>query len=82
MATITNRDHFSAMVIGTGIAGLTAAFSLAGAGIKVLLVTKAADPKDCNTFWAQGGIIFLAGEWTAPNLHLLRRSVKSNRRPE
>jgi L-aspartate oxidase len=45
-------------VIGTGIAGLTTAFCLASAGVKVLLVTKAADPKDCNTFWAQGGIIY------------------------
>jgi L-aspartate oxidase len=53
-----NREHYPALVIGTGIAGLTAAFTLASAGIKVLLVTKAADPKDCNTFWAQGGIIY------------------------
>jgi L-aspartate oxidase len=65
VANVGNREHFSAMVIGTGIAGLTAAFSLAGAGIKVLLVTKAADPKDCNTFWAQGGIIY-QGEDDSP----------------
>ena len=56
------------MVIGTGIAGLTAAFSLAGAGIKVLLVTKAADPKDCNTFWAQGGIIYQGEDDTPAKL--------------
>jgi L-aspartate oxidase len=55
---LKNRDHYPVLVIGTGIAGLTASFCLAGAGIKVLLVTKAADPKDCNTFWAQGGIIY------------------------
>lgn len=58
MAKLKNRDHFPALVIGTGIAGLTTAFTLAGAGIRTLLVTKAADPKDCNTFWAQGGIIY------------------------
>jgi L-aspartate oxidase len=52
-------------VIGTGIAGLTAAFSLANAGIRVLLVTKAADPADCNTSWAQGGIIY-QGEGDTP----------------
>ena len=52
-------------MIGTGIAGLTTAFCLASNGIKVLLVTKAADPKDCNTFWAQGGIIY-EGEGDSP----------------
>jgi len=55
---LKNRDHYPALVIGTGIAGLTTALTLAGAGIRVLLVTKAADPRDCNTFWAQGGIIY------------------------
>ena len=64
-ASLKNRDHFPALVIGTGIAGLTTAFALASAGIKVLLVTKAADPKDCNTFWAQGGIIY-EGENDSP----------------
>jgi L-aspartate oxidase len=55
---LTNREHFPALVIGTGIAGLTTAFALANAGIRVLLVTKAVDPADCNTSWAQGGIIY------------------------
>src|SRR5450631_55202 len=55
---INNRDHFPVLIIGTGIAGLTTAFSLARAGVRVLLVTKASDPADCNTFWAQGGIIY------------------------
>jgi len=64
-SSIKNRDHFPAVVIGTGIAGLTTAFTLASAGIRVLLVTKAADPKDCNTFWAQGGIIY-EGENDSP----------------
>ncbi len=55
---LRNREHYPALVIGTGIAGLTTAFTLAAAGIKVLLVTKAVDPADCNTSWAQGGIIY------------------------
>ncbi len=63
--SLENRKHWPVLVIGTGIAGLTTAFCLAGAGIKVLLVTKAADPKDCNTFWAQGGIIY-EGEGDTP----------------
>ena len=45
---LENRAHYPALVIGTGIAGLSIAFTLASAGIKVLLVTKAADPADCN----------------------------------
>ncbi len=58
VAKLKNREHFPALVIGTGIAGLTTAFTLASAGIRTLLVTKSSDPKDCNTFWAQGGIIY------------------------
>ncbi|HYC60468.1 MAG TPA: FAD-dependent oxidoreductase [Thermoanaerobaculia bacterium] len=58
MPGLKNREHYPALVIGTGIAGLTTAFALASAGIRVLLVTKATDPADCNTSWAQGGIIY------------------------
>ncbi|HYI07621.1 MAG TPA: L-aspartate oxidase [Thermoanaerobaculia bacterium] len=65
MATLENRAHFPVLVIGTGIAGLTTAFTLAGMGIRVLLVTKAVDPADCNTSWAQGGIIY-QGEGDSP----------------
>ena len=65
MLPFTNRQHWPVLVIGTGIAGLTTSLCLATAGIKVLLVTKSADPKDCNTFWAQGGIIY-QGENDSP----------------
>jgi L-aspartate oxidase len=65
VTALTNRAHYPVLVLGTGIAGLTTAFCLASAGIKVLLVTKTADPKDCNTFWAQGGIIY-EGEGDSP----------------
>jgi L-aspartate oxidase len=62
---LKNRAHYPALVIGTGIAGLTTAFTLAAQGIEVLLVTKAIDPADCNTSWAQGGIIY-EGEGDSP----------------
>ena len=58
LAKLNHREHFPVLIIGTGIAGLTAAYSLAQAGVKVLIVTKATDPADCNTYWAQGGIIY------------------------
>ncbi len=66
--SLKNRAHYPVLVIGTGIAGLTTAFALASAGIKVLIVTKAADPKDCNTFWAQGGIIYQGEDDTPAKL--------------
>jgi L-aspartate oxidase len=65
---LQNRAQYSVLVLGTGIAGLTTAFCLASAGIKVLLVTKTADPKDCNTFWAQGGIIYQGENDSADSL--------------
>ncbi len=65
MPRLKNREHYPALVIGTGIAGLTTAFTLASAGLRVLLVTKAKDPADCNTSWAQGGIIY-QGENDSP----------------
>ncbi|MGA7614384.1 MAG: FAD-dependent oxidoreductase [Thermoanaerobaculia bacterium] len=65
---LRNRDHYPAIVIGTGIAGLTCAHTLSRAGYRVLLVTKATDPKDCNTFWAQGGIIYRGENDTAATL--------------
>ena len=68
MANLQNRAHYPVLIIGTGIAGLTAAFSLANAGVRVLLVTKAADPADCNTSWAQGGIIYRGDEDTPAKL--------------
>jgi L-aspartate oxidase len=68
VSALQNRAHYPVLVIGTGIAGLTAAFTLASAGIRVLLVTKAADPADCNTSWAQGGIIYRGEDDTPAKL--------------
>jgi L-aspartate oxidase len=55
------------LVIGSGIAGLRAAISLAEAGTVVML-TKA-DPRESNTGYAQGGIAAAFGEDDSPELH-------------
>lgn len=52
------RFRVPVLVVGTGIAGLATAYALARRGVKVLLLTKAKAPDDCNTAWAQGGIIY------------------------
>jgi L-aspartate oxidase len=52
------------LIIGCGVAGGTVALRLADAGVPVTLVTRAADPNDSNTHWAQGGIIYRGQEDT------------------
>lgn len=42
-------------VVGTGVAGLTAALRAAELGLRVVAVTKTT-VEDCNTRWAQGGV--------------------------
>jgi L-aspartate oxidase len=55
------------LVIGSGIAGLRAALSLADAG-DVVILTKA-DPRESNTGYAQGGIAAALGPDDSPELH-------------
>ncbi|HEX5407673.1 MAG TPA: L-aspartate oxidase [Pseudonocardiaceae bacterium] len=50
------------VVVGSGVAGLSAALAARAAGLRVLVVTKA-DAADGNTRWAQGGVaVVLPGE--------------------
>ncbi len=46
------------LVIGSGIAGSIAAIRLAEAGLQVVVATRAEDPAESNTLYAQGGIIY------------------------
>lgn len=55
------------LVIGTGIAGLTAAILSHQKGYRVTLITKAEDPADSNSSWAQGGIVY-KGSGDTPEL--------------
>ena len=45
------------LVIGCGIAGATAAFEAARSGLRTVVITKADEPRESNTFYAQGGIV-------------------------
>jgi L-aspartate oxidase len=46
------------LVIGSGLGGLAAAWNAAKRGCEVTLLTRALNPEDSNTYWAQGGIIY------------------------
>jgi L-aspartate oxidase len=52
-----NALEFDVLIIGTGVAGLSAAVKLAEKNAKVGIVTREKDPNISNTYWAQGGII-------------------------
>ena len=55
------------LVIGSGVAGSIAALQLADAGIHVVVTTRASNPEESNTFYAQGGIVY-KGEGDSPEL--------------
>lgn len=46
------------LIIGSGIAGLSAAIKLAEKNYKITIVTREKRPEITNTYWAQGGIIY------------------------
>ena len=54
-----NDINADVLVIGCGIAGSTAALEAADAGLNVVVITKAEEPEESNSFYAQGGIVSL-----------------------
>jgi L-aspartate oxidase len=65
--------HGDFLIIGSGIAGLRAAISLADTG-DVVMLTKA-DPRESNTGYAQGGIAAAIGADDSPALHFSDTTV-------
>lgn len=57
------------VVVGSGVAGLTAALRCTAAGLRAVVVTKAL-LDDGSTRWAQGGIAAALGEGDTPEQHL------------
>ena len=54
----TQRTSCDVLIIGAGIAGLTAAIQLADRGKNVVVINRAFDPDESNTRYAQGGIVW------------------------
>ncbi|MFH8621492.1 L-aspartate oxidase [Streptomyces vietnamensis] len=57
------------VVVGSGVAGLTAALRCTAAGLRTVVVTKARLDEG-STRWAQGGIAAALGEGDTPEQHL------------
>ncbi|MEU9101308.1 L-aspartate oxidase [Streptomyces sp. NPDC048361] len=57
------------VIVGSGVAGLTAALRCTAAGLATVVVTKAR-LDDGSTRWAQGGIAAALGEGDTPEQHL------------
>ena len=55
------RRETDVLVVGSGIAGLSAALAADRAGADVTLATKARRPEGASTWWAQGGIAVTRG---------------------
>lgn len=59
--------HAEVLILGCGIAGSVAALRLADQGVPVLMLTRAGESEDSNTYHAQGGIIY-KGKEDSPKL--------------
>jgi len=62
----TETIQCDVLIIGSGIAGATAALNLAeNERLRIVMLTKMSDPLESNTYYAQGGIIY-TGEEDSP----------------
>jgi len=69
----THRPSTQAMVIGAGIAGCTAALTLADAGCEVVLIAGSPQSEGGNSELAQGGIVYKAPD--ADDASALERDI-------
>lgn len=61
-----NEPQCDALIIGSGVAGLTCALYMARAGRSVTILSKSDNPAESNSRYAQGGIIY-AGKNDSPD---------------
>ncbi|TVR67854.1 MAG: FAD-binding protein [Spirochaetaceae bacterium] len=64
----SHRHEFDLLIIGTGIAGLSAAITASEAGLEVGILSKETDAMDTNTRLAQGGIVGTGPDDTSARL--------------
>ncbi|HLE12034.1 MAG: hypothetical protein A2504_06005 [Bdellovibrionales bacterium RIFOXYD12_FULL_39_22] len=72
--------NFDVLIIGCGIAGMSAAIKLAEAQLKIGIITREENPQVTNTFYAQGGIIFSKGEPAALIADIMKASSMTSSR--
>ncbi len=76
------RHFYDAVVIGTGISGLTCAIHLKKKGLNVAVMTKEKAAHESNTYYAQGGIVAARDGDSADALEkdILKAGCSYNRR--
>ncbi len=57
-----NRHYCDVLVIGSGIAGISAAITAADSGLDVIIITKESNVEESNTYYAQGGIVSMGND--------------------
>ena len=62
------RESYDVLVVGAGVAGLSAALAAADAGASVLVLAKASH-RSSNSYAAQGGVAAAVGPDDDPALH-------------
>ena len=68
------NNYFDVLVIGSGIAGLSAAIAASEKGVSVAVLSKESDITNCNTNHAQGGIV---AEAEGDSAEALIKDIKS-----
>jgi L-aspartate oxidase len=67
--------HYDVLIIGSGIAGLSAAIKLSESRkIKIGILARDIDPKITNTYYAQGGIVYAPGNQKEFSEDIIRAS--------